>query len=70
MVVIAFVQGMTTRLFNDSLIRNLAEMLSKVRERATTHIEAEEVMLRKNESSQLKQPKHKENNREYSCRSN
>jgi len=41
-----------------------------VRERATTHIEVEEVMLRKNGSSRSTQPKHKENNRDRFARSN
>ena len=39
----------------------MTETLSEVRERATAHIDAEEVMLRKNGSSRSKKPKHKEN---------
>jgi len=64
MVVVAFVKGMATSPFSDSLIRNPAETLSKVCERATTHIE---VVLRKNGSSRSKQPRHKENNRQHSA---
>jgi len=45
MVVVAFVKGMTTSPFSDSLIKNRAKTLSEVHERATTHIEAEEVMV-------------------------
>jgi len=69
MVVIAFVQGMTASSFTDSLIRYPTEMLAEVCERATTHIEVEEAMLRKNGNSRLKQPKYKENNRDRSIRS-
>jgi len=69
MVVATFVQGMTTSPFNDSLIRNPTETLSKVPGRATVHIEAIEVVLRKNGSSRFKQPKYKENNRDRSIRS-
>jgi len=70
MVVAAFVQVMTTSLFSDLLIRNLAETLSDVGERVAAHIEAEEVVLRKNASSRSKQPMHKENTRDHSSRSN
>jgi len=62
MVVAAFVQGMIGSPFSDLLIKNPTEMLSKVRERAIGHIEAEEVVLRKNGNSRSKQPKHKEGN--------
>jgi len=47
MVVVAFVQGITTSPFSDSLIKNSAEMLSEVRERATAHIKIKEVVLKK-----------------------
>jgi len=57
---------MTTSPFNDSLIRNRAE----TREQATTHIEAEEDVLRKNGSLRSKQPRYNENNRDHSARSN
>ena len=70
MVVVAFVQGMTTSPFNDSLIRNSAETFSEVRQRAIAHIEAEKVMLRKNGNSWSKKPRHKENDRDCSSRSN
>jgi len=70
MVVVAFVQGITTIPFSDSLIRNLAETLFEVHEGATAHIKAEEVVLRKNASSRLKQPKHKENSLDCSIRRN
>jgi len=54
MLVVAFVQGMTTNPFSDSLIKNPAETLSKVRGRSTAHIESEEVVHRKNGCSLLK----------------
>jgi len=60
---------MTTSPLSNSLIMNPAEMLSEVRERATTHIEAEEVVLKKNGSSRMKQPRYKENNQDRSVRS-
>jgi len=69
MVVAAFMQGMIASAFSVSVIRNPAETLVEVRERATTHIEAEEVVLRKNDNSCLKQPKYKENSRDRSIRS-
>jgi len=50
MVVVAFIKRMATSPFSDLLIRNRPETLSEVQERATTHIEAEEVVLRKNGS--------------------
>jgi len=61
---------MTISSFSDSLIRNPKETLSEVRERATAHIKAEEVVLRKNGSSRSKQPRHKESSRDHSIRSN
>ena len=67
MVVAAFIQRMTTSPFSDSLIRNPAETLSKVRGPATTHIEVEKVVLKKNGSSRSKQPRHKENSRDQHC---
>jgi len=70
MVVVAFEQGMLASPFSDSLIKNPTEMLSEVRQRATTHIKAKKTMLRKNSSSLLKQPRHKENSRDRSNRSN
>jgi len=70
MVVVAFVQGMTVSPFGDSLFRNRVDMLSEVRERDATHIEAGEVVLRKNGSSRSKQPKYKENNQDHSAWSN
>jgi len=68
MVVVAFVKGMTTSLFSDSLIWNREKLLSDVRERATTHIEAEEVVLKKNDNSRSKQPGYKESSRDRSLR--
>jgi len=35
----------------------------------TTHIEVEEVVLRKNDNSRSKQPKYKEKNRDHSAKS-
>jgi len=55
---------------SDSLIRNSTETLSEVHQWATTHIEAEGAVLRKNSISWSKQPRHKENNRDRSNRSN
>ena len=66
MMVVAFVQGITAGLLSDSLIRNLAETFSEVRERVVAHIEAEEIVLRKNGSSRSKQPRSKEFNRDWS----
>jgi len=54
MVVPAFVQGMIASPFSDSLIRNPAEMLSEVHERATAYIKDEEAVLRRNGNSRLK----------------
>jgi len=48
---------------NDSLIRNPVKTFSEVREQVVAHIEAEEVMLRKNGSSHSRQPRFKESNR-------
>ncbi|XP_068472853.1 uncharacterized protein [Phaseolus vulgaris] len=62
MMVAAFVQGMTTEPFSDSLIKNPTKTFSEVRERAIAHIEAKETILRKNGSSRSKQPKPKESN--------
>jgi len=56
--------------FSDSLIRNPVETLFEVRQQATAHIEAEEVVLRKNGRSQSKQPRHKKNGRDCSHRKN
>ena len=70
MMVAAFVQGMTTEPFSDSLIRNPTKTFSEVRERAIAHIEAKETILRKNGSSRSKQPKPKESNWDWSLREN
>jgi len=70
MVVAAFVQGMIESPFSDSLIWNLAEMLSEVCKQVTAHIEAKEVVLKKNGSSRSKQPRHKESSRDHSMRRN
>jgi len=69
MVVAAFVKGMTTSPLSNSLIRYREESLSEVREQATTHIEAEEVVLGKNNNSRSKQPRYKVNGRDRSSRS-
>jgi len=69
MEVDAFVQGMATSPFNNSLIRSPADSLGKIHERATAHIKAEEVVLRKNGTSHSKQTKYKENNRDHPARS-
>jgi len=66
MVVAAFEQGMIASSLSDSLIRNPAEMLFEVREQATAHIEAEEVVLRKTGNLRSKQPIYKEGNRDRS----
>jgi len=65
-MVFAFIQGMTAGPFSDSLINNPTETFSEVRERAVIHIEAEEVVLKKNRSSHSTQPKPKESNRDRS----
>ena len=57
MMVATFVQGMTTSPFSVSLNRSPVETLSEVYEWATVHIEVEEFVLRKNDSSQSKQPR-------------
>jgi len=48
---------MTTSLLSDSLIRSPTNTLAKILEWATSHIEAEEVVLRKNRTSHSKQIK-------------
>jgi len=53
---------------SDSLIQNRAKTLSEVRERTTTHIEEEEVVLRKNGSSRLVKSRYKESSRDRSSR--
>jgi len=70
MMVVAFVRGMTGRPFSDSLVRNLAETFSEVRERVVAHIEVEEAMLRKNGSSRSKQPRPRESNQDRFLRVN
>jgi len=47
MMIVAFEQGMATRPFSDSLIRNPMETSFEVREVVVAHIEAEEAVLRK-----------------------
>jgi len=70
MMVVAFVQGMTAGPFNNSLLRNPTVTFFEVRERVFTNIEAEEVVLRKNDNSRSKQPRPKESNKDWPMRVN
>ena len=54
MVVVVFVKGMWASPFSDSLIRNRAESMAEVRERAVAHIEAKEAIIVKHGNSQPK----------------
>ena len=60
MMITAFEQGITTGPFSDSLIRNPTETFSEVRERVVAHIEAEEVVVKKNATQILRQLRPKE----------
>jgi len=70
MMISAFEQGIVSRPFTNSLIKNPTKTFSEVRERVVAHIEAEEVVLRKNDNSHSRQPKSKENNRAQPLRVN
>jgi len=52
------------------LIRNLAETFSEVRERVVAHIEVEETVLRKNDSSCSRKYRPKNSNRDRPLRVN
>jgi len=67
-MVAAFIKGMTTSPFSDSLIQNKAKTLFEVRKQVTTHIKAEEDVLRKNDSSRSKQSRYKESSCDRSSR--
>jgi len=62
MMNLAFEQGMAAGSFSDLLIRNQVKVFSEVRERVVAHIEAEEVVLKKNDSSRSRQSRPKESN--------
>jgi len=70
MMIVAFEQGMAEGPFSDSLIRNPMETFFEVREQVVTHIEAENVVLRKNGNSNSKQSRPKESNRDRPLRVN
>jgi len=55
MMIAAFEHGIAAGLFNDELIRIPTETFFEVWERVVAHIEAEEVMVRKNDNSHLRQ---------------
>jgi len=58
-----FKQGIAAGPFSDSLDKNPAETFSEIRERVVTHIEAEEVVARKNNSSYSRKPRPTESSR-------
>ena len=64
MMIVAFEQGMTVGPFIGSLIRNPTKMFYEVHERVVTHIEVEEDVLRKNDSSRSRQPKPKKSSQD------
>jgi len=70
MMITTFKQGITTRPFNDSLIKNPVETFFEVWERVVAHIKAKEVVVRKNNSSHLRQPRPKESVRARPLRVN
>jgi len=63
-VVDAFVKS----LFSNSLIRNQAESLAEVREKATVHIEAEEAIRRKRVNEPQKQGRYKVNSHAHNSK--
>lgn len=67
-MVATFIKGMTASPFSDSLIQNRPKTFSEVRERATTHIEAEEAIVRKNDSLHSRKPRYKESSCDFPSR--
>ena len=67
-MVIAFEQGISAGLFSDSQIRNPTKTFSEIQERVVAHIEGEEVVVRMNDRSRLRQPGPKESNQAWPLR--
>jgi len=65
MVLATFVKELKVNPFNDSLIQNWAKSMAKIRERATTHIEAKEAIQRKKVNKPPKQERYKKSVREH-----
>jgi len=70
MMIVAFKQGIATGPFSYSLIRNPTETFSEVREQVVAQIEVEKFVIRKNDTSHLRQPRPKESDQARPLRVN